>query len=540
MKSIALFFLLLLPSSLLAKTDDIDALINKLNEAIDNIEVYIEKKDQKLAVLRGLYEHSQDEEQRYNYALLLANENHAYNNDSAVYYFSRCIEIADRSDKAELKNESAIQMGHQYAVAGYYDDAQYYFNKVDTAALDAKLFIKYIEGEQHLYGELSYYSKDQTLKSHYQAIANDLAEQLKAIAPMESPLFYKRMYFQEFGNDNMKEAQRYNDLWMKSLKESDPEYTTMAFFRSDMYKKLGNSKEQKRWLLISAIKDIENATMDQASLWSLASLLNKEGETKLSYKYIKVSWDCLTRFSTHMRGWQVMPILRNINQNYKEIQDKEREFVFLGLFSVSILSVLFLVLFFKSRKRGRLLAEARAELNELNEKLSLMNTELQTSNQMLEDTNRVKERYLGVFINLCSQYIEKIDNFRVRVNRKLRAGQIQDIIAETGSDKLKEKELQELHLQFDSTFLTLFPTFVDDFNKLLRADSQIVTEGRGRLNTPLRIFALIRLGIDDSASIAAFLHYSPNSIYCYRARIKNKALGNRDQFEQKVKSIGII
>ena len=157
----------------------------------------------------------------------------------------------------------------------------------------------------------------------------------------------------------------------------------------------------------------------------------------------------------------------------------------------------------------------------------------------LNDSNRVKDEYIGKFLNICSEYIDKLDNYRKRVNRKLKAGQHTDLLRMTGSEQLKEDELKELFDNFDSVFLNLFPTFIDDFNALLKPEERITPPSAGRLNTDLRIFALIRLGIDESSKIADFLRYSPNSIYAYRARIKNKAAGERENFERMVKEIGM-
>ena len=68
---------------------------------------------------------------------------------------------------------------------------------------------------------------------------------------------------------------------------------------------------------------------------------------------------------------------------------------------------------------------------------------------------------------------------------------------------------------------------------------QIHPKSENRLVTEIRIFALIRLGIEDSSKIAEFLHYSVNTIYNYRARIKNGALDNRESFERRVKMLGM-
>ena len=126
------------------------------------------------------------------------------------------------------------------------------------------------------------------------------------------------------------------------------------------------------------------------------------------------------------------------------------------------------------------------------------------------------------------------------MNRKLKANQVKDLLQMTGSEQLKKDELEELLQNFDTVFLHLFPSFVNDFNLLLRPEERIVLENLNALNTELRIFALIRLGINESSKIAEFLGYSPNSIYAYRARTKNKAAGSRDSFEDQVREIGLI
>ena len=227
---------------------------------------------------------------------------------------------------------------------------------------------------------------------------------------------------------------------------------------------------------------------------------------------------------------------------------------------VSLLSVVLLALYiYVARKRRQLataqhelrkanaeLASLNSQLQETNHKLSQSNTLLQQTNEQLSqtmmrlnDSNRVKDEYIGKFLNICSEYIDKLDNYRKRINRKLKAGQHADLLRMTGSEQLKEDELKELFDNFDSVFLNLFPTFIDDFNALLKPEERITPPSAGRLNTDLRIFALIRLGIDESSKIADFLRYSPNSIYAYRARIKNKAAGERENFERMVKEIGM-
>jgi hypothetical protein len=123
------------------------------------------------------------------------------------------------------------------------------------------------------------------------------------------------------------------------------------------------------------------------------------------------------------------------------------------------------------------------------------------------------------------------------VNKKMKNKELDELFQISKSTELKEKELEELYENFDTVFLHLFPNFIDDFNALLQPEMQIHPKEENRLTTDIRIFALIRLGFEDSSKIAEFLHYSVNTIYNYRARIKNGALGNREQFENRVKTL---
>ena len=185
------------------------------------------------------------------------------------------------------------------------------------------------------------------------------------------------------------------------------------------------------------------------------------------------------------------------------------------------------------------LTTANSQLSTLNSQLSTVNSQLSIVNSQLSESNRVKEEYIGRFMSLCSQYIDKLDNYRKMVNKKMKNKELEELFRISKSTELKEKELEELYLNFDSVFLNLFPNFVNDFNALLQPDTQVHPKEENRLTTEIRIFALIRLGIEDSSKIAEFLHYSVNTIYNYRARIKNGAIDNRGQFERRVKELGM-
>lgn len=154
----------------------------------------------------------------------------------------------------------------------------------------------------------------------------------------------------------------------------------------------------------------------------------------------------------------------------------------------------------------------------------------------LEDANKTKDVYITQFLNLCSIYMDKLNQFNKVVNRKISAGKVDDLFKLTKSGKFVEEQSREFYEVFDDAFLHIYPTFVTDVNALLLPDKQIVLREGERLNTDLRILALMRLGIDDTSRIAQMLNYSVYTIYTYRNKFKGRAI-NREDFEKNVMSI---
>ncbi len=164
-----------------------------------------------------------------------------------------------------------------------------------------------------------------------------------------------------------------------------------------------------------------------------------------------------------------------------------------------------------------------------------MNNKLKELNSELVKTNRTREEYVSLFLELCAAYIDKLNKYQDLVKRKVKAKQIDDLL-KISSSKMSDSDARQFFVNFDTAFLTLYPNFISEFNSLVREGEEIIPAKGEILNTELRIFALIRLGIKDSSRIATLLFYSPQTIYNYRTSVKNKAK-NRDEFEEQVKKL---
>lgn len=540
---------------------NLDSLYRVLDAAIDSADIFLQRKTQHLESLKKEYAAAKTDMDKYHAAQKIYTEYIPFENDSAIAYQYLCIDLAEKMGRSDLKATTNIDLAHQLSNSGFYNEARLHLNEVPKEELKGDMSVRYLEAKNNLYGEMGHYSHDPRLNRLFleqaDEVRNALFEQLDSTSVRWLQFRTTRLNY----DNRQQEALRYSDRWMEACTPGTRPYAIMAYYRSEIYKKMGDTEMQRYWLIQSALTDIRNAIMDQGSLWSLAnSLILEDQDVDRAHRYIDFSWKCISRFSTHMRSWLVSPVVTHINDEYKRQLQTANNRLRWTIFIISLLLVGILLSLLYVIKKRRQLAMARNELNSLNDQLAVKNQQLQENNTLLQDANRllsdtneqlrnaiihlndstrVKDEYIGKFLTICSDYIDKLDNYRIKVNRKLKANQYNDLLRMTSSEQLKEDELKELLENFDAVFLHLFPSFIDDFNALLRKDERIIPADRNALNTDLRIFALIRLGIDESSKIAEFLHYSPNSIYAYRARIKNKAAGNRDDFERQVKEIGM-
>ena len=529
---------------------DLDSLYRCLDKAIVASPRYVEQREHRIDSLRRELAKARDRSERYERTFAHYREYKSYMNDSAVAFLKRCISLTDdRTETAVCRSLLAFQC----STTGMYAESLEILGQTDTAGVGREALGEYYLAYGHVYGELAYYGSIPEMCRSY---TSRQAEYMRLALEILDPDDDRSMQLREmqcYARQKYDEALRVNDRRMERVGRGSHGYAIVAFYRYMDYKQMGRMDEAKFWLAEAAISDVRNAVMDQAALWELANLLNQEGQLDRSYDYIGFAWDSARRFGTRMRNWQMSPILQTIDKNYQDETERSNMMLRVMIGIVSVMAVMLLgLLFYMKRQHGRL-AAAHRELSRKSEQLSQLNGSLREANARLDEANRqmqktvamlheqtkVKEEYIGRFMRLCSLYIDKNDAFRKQVNKMLKNREYEQLYRLTKSEELKNKELDEFSAQFDTAFLNLFPNFVEDFNALLRPEERITVADKGRLNTGLRIFALIRLGIDDSSKIAEFLHYSVNTIYNYRARIKNGAADGRGSFESRVKKIGM-
>lgn len=512
-------------------------LFDRLDSVIANNEVYTNRLEKDITMLKNELKTTKSLSDKYQIELRIYRKYESYQSDSAIAYLKRCIDSAVKSSNLESAEYCRTLLVKQLSRTGYYAESMSELNSIDLKALGRKHRRDFYIAANHLYGEMCVYSFDGEAKKKYGQMTNAYRDSIYATTETEDEIYYERRINDLVGEHKYKEALAMNDKQLKLSAPYSHEYAVPAYYRHVIYSAMNDSAKSTYWLTISAISDIENAVHDQASLWLLAEELYRSGHTQRAYSYISFAWDASQKFGTRIRNWQISPLLSNIDRNIQQLTRQSNARLTAFSVVVSLLSVLLIVVLIVLKRQQRRLKEVHGQLNNANELLSDTNAKLTNTNSLLAESNRILEEYVGRFMGLCTQNIRKTDNMRHDIARLLKARDYDALMRMARSTDEREKEYSEFYAEFDSAFLTLFPNFVDSFNALLREEERIQLSAPDRLNTPLRIYALIRLGIDNSQKIAEFLHHSLNTIYNYRARMRNAATGNRDEFEKKVKAL---
>lgn len=544
-KNYLLCILLLLISHSILANGGLDSLLNVLDQTIREHDAAVIQRESRISHLQELAEGvSYNSVEHYNLNYQIYKEYKSFICDSAIHYLNENIRIAESMQDTDREVESKLQLSYLLASAGMYTESIDVLKSVDRREVALNFIPDYYSCFSRVYSELGVYTQDKTFSKHYWNISQTYRDSLYSILPYQSEDYLAMTETQLCGQRKFEEALKINDLRMAAAEPDTPLYAMITYYRSLIYKYSHDREGEMKNLCLSAISDIRSAIKDHASLWMLAQLLYEDGDMERAYQYMRFSWSATKFYNARLRSWQSADILSLIDKTYQAMIEKQNDRLQQNLLIINALMVLLIAaLGYIYRQMKKLsvarnhLLTANNQLNALNEELRQMNSCLSSTNTELYESNQIKEEYIARFIKLCSTYINRLDAYRRMVNKKISVGQIAELLKITRSQDALEEELQELYTNFDTAFLHLFPDFVKKFNKLLQDGEQIILRKNELLNTELRIFALIRLGIEDSSQIAEFLRYSVNTIYNYRAKVKNKARGSREDFEDIVRKI---
>jgi len=510
---------------------------------------YDESKESRILNIKELLkEKNTTKENVYFLTNKLISEYEFYSFDSTLYYIEKNLKLALNLKEPIFLQEATIKLAKLLTNSGRYKESIDILNEIDRYNLPNELLIDYFSTYRRCYSEVSFYSKVKTNKEKYDKLFETYNDSLNIEVSKLDPnslyfLTEEEKKYRELGD--FEKALEINDKRLLLVESGTREYSMVAFERiyANTFVYGESSYEQKKYLILAAISDIKASVKDNAAMADLAIKLFREGDVDKAHKYIDFSFEDAKFYNSQLRFIQISNKLPLISKSYEERSIMQKTRLKKSLIFISVLSFILiaaLIYIFSQFKKLRIarnkLKEVNIQLKDLNKKLSFTNKDLKRLYEELSDVDRIKEQYIGTFLNLYSEYIDKLDIYRKTVRKYLVTNKINKLLELTESKQVIEGELKLFYANFDKSFLHIYPNFINDFNSLLKEEHRISVKKDEILNTELRVFALIRLGITNSSKIAKILRYSVNTIYNYRVKIRNSAI-NREEFETLVKKI---
>lgn len=546
-KNCLLCFLLFFSCHSAFAGESLDSLLNVLDKTIKEADTYVQIKENKLHELKKkARKTSPFSVERYNLNNDIYLEYKAYSSDSALHYLNENMLLARQLNDKERELKIQLELSYLLSSIGMYMEAADILNLIDRQTLPSSLWGYYYTCYEHVYFEAgAAQPRYKMFASRYAKLSHAYRDSMQVTLDPSSAtyLWLRETQLREAGKYD--EALEFSDRRLAEASFGTPQYALVAYQRFRLFESMGKKDEHLYYLVLSAISDVRSAIKEQSSLMVLAQELNSKGDLKRAYDYINFSWEISQFYKTRLRSWMNITPLSMINGNYQDIIKQQNRELLIYITCVALLALLLVIALIYIYRQMKALSIAKKGLQEVNERLFSLNEELEevnchlrSTNLELSESNLIKEAYIARFFKLCSVYVDRLQAYRKLVNKKLQRGQVAELLKMTHlSNDIVTVEVQELYANFDSAFLHLFPNFVESLNALLLPEEQIVLKPDELLNTELRIFALIRLGIKDSSQIAELLHYSVNTIYNYRSRVKTKARVSRDDFEDLVAKI---
>lgn len=535
-------------------------LLDSLDSSLGKSAAYTAEKERRISSLRRRLSQTANPEQRFWICRNLVDEYSSYNSDSALHYIDASTAVGRQAGRREWIDEMNLNRAYIYAATGLLAEAESALNEVDPLQMTPALATEYYNRLLFVLTHKDQYLGKNSLTRPYSERAKAMLDSVSRLMQPSDPQYIWFLAWRSMTDPaKTRETIPVVEKALESSTYSTREEAMNAWILSRLYELNGNSDMMMRYLILSAIADVRTSNKEIASLEEISNRLYQSNDLERANDYISHCLQLANDYKSRVRVGRLADLQYHITKAYSQRNDRQRRklnvYFIIALVFAACLAVAMLFLYKQNRRIHRSKTEldrSNAQLNSKVEELSQTRRQLKDANDRLEILyrnvrdeagelaagNDAKERYIADIFAICSDYISKLDEFRRNIYRKIVAHNFDEVKELTKSHELSHGEIKELYQNFDSIFLKVYPNFVDDFNTLLRPDERVAMKKPGVLTTELRIYALVRLGINDSVKIARFLHCSTQSVYNARMKMRNKSDISKEQFAEAVRRLG--
>ena len=474
------------------------SLSEQLDHMIANRQVYDCEKEQRIVDLRHLLSVSGlTPEQEYEINDKLFAEFHKYKLDSAIRYMERNVVLARRLGNRRNACISGIRLAELYSSTGMSIEAKRMLDSIDRRSVTRDLLPVYYKAYNRFYQQYVAFSG----QKHFRELEERYQDSVIMTADTASLRYKLDLLYQMSRRDQSHEMEVRLLDFLNSLEPDSQVYAECAYSVGSFYRRRGDDWLARKYYMISAMTDVRNSTKENAAFQALATLYYRHDDLFRAFKYTQAAVEDALFSNVQFRTVQMSELYSIIIASHQAKESKIKHKLQHYLVLISVLSVVLVLLFVYLYKQLRRVNRIKEELSDTNEKLARLNEELAEKNEQLSDSNAVKVQYIARFFDLCSMYIDKMDDYRKSLKKLAQDRKFEDLYKRLKSTSMLEEEQEELYKNFDAIFLNLYPSFVEDFNALLTEDERIVLKQEDLLNKELRIYALLRLGITDTGNV---------------------------------------
>ena len=529
---------------------DNEELYERLDSVIVHQADYVALKEQKIQNIKLGSAYVTDKRNKLQIYEQLVNEYSPYIYDSAMVYTQKGINLARQTNDTACSKKFQIIKARLLVSRSFYIEAKEILDNIEVPPTDRQLNYLYNCAQCALYFNLELLCKGTEYGPHYDKLFHKYIDNALLYRTQKDAQYYYLKGVQlAFSNGNIKDIDACLSKAMSQLKPDSWLYGMAAFSMSKVYGIHHQPELQERYLLLAAISDVMSATKESIALQEVALSLYKH-DVRKAQRYINVSLNDANVFSSKLRRIELYSNMHTILSAYNHALENAGKWHIALTLSIIVLLGGVVWGAMRIKRNNNLLKQnaknltaqieqlsvIKSKQKEANDELVKSNDALTESNDKFEQINAKREYMAKSYISLCYQYIEKLESQRKMVIRKIKANQQKELLSILSSSKRTAEENHTFFSQFDSIFLSLYPSFVTELNTLLTPEAQVELKENNELTPSLRVAALIRLGITESSMIAGILSYSPQTIYNYRSALKNGAI-DKDSFEENLQRL---
>ncbi|WP_316738942.1 DUF6377 domain-containing protein [Pedobacter aquatilis] len=512
-------------------------------ELIDSLKKEITQKgkyeQQKLSRIHLFQNDLKRNRNKFPVLLRLFEEYEYYQFDSAYHYGKKLLEFSSRLRDKEKINISRVKIASLLLHAGLFKETFDLLTEINPSILSQSYRYDYYCLKSGAYSNLAIYNDNPNFTETYNRKAVEFLDSAIQSTPINS---FERLF--SMGNRQVVSGATgkppiYFLKLLKDYKLSDHQRARVLTGMAAFYQQAEQNDVRVSLLAQSAIYDIRSSVRETLATLLLAEDLYHHGHLEDAYIFIQQSRDDAAFYGNRLRKLKIESVFPDIAAQINIVAQKDKNRFLIYLLSIASLTVLIGLIGFMIFVQLKKLRAKEHIIEEKNKELEAFNNQLVFINDKLREYATVNEKYIGYFFEMVSGYILKLDRLKRNVERKMLAKRYVEVLPALQEIDIK-KERTELYHTFDRVFISIFPNFTETINSMLKPEDQIWPKAPELLNTELRIFALIRLGIQDVRTIAAILEYSENTIYVYKMRIKAKAIVSAEQFDSTVMEIKAV